>query len=255
MIKPKVVFGIPTEGHTPPESFQTIRQMCFRHGFLEAQGRFEFYDSTAGRMFTPMAREKIADTALAIDADYLFMIDDDMLAPKDLFERLQARNVDVIAPLAFTRNAPYLPVMYQTTKGWDPIMKQEYVINDWVRNWPRQKLVECDAVGFGAVLIKVSVLKKMKRPFFMCSSGTGEDIWFCHRAKEEAGARIFMDTTVELGHISSPIIVDTALHEAHNNPETLQKLYAPYKRFGVFEVSHEDPISQEQLKQPEVLAR
>src|SRR3990167_2706760 len=107
--KVKVVFGIPTEGHTPPESFQTIRQMCFRHGFLEAQGGFEFYDSTAGRMFTPMAREKIADTAIAIGADYLFMIDDDMLGPKDLFERLYARNVDVVAPLAFTRNDIDIP--------------------------------------------------------------------------------------------------------------------------------------------------
>lgn len=256
MAKCKVLFGIPTEGHTPPESFQKIRLMAFRHGFLQADSRgkdveFEFFDATSGRMFTPMARERLAERALAIGADYLFMVDDDMIAQADLFEKLYRHQVDIVAPLAFTRNSPYLAVLYSITEGWDPLMHRSFITSEWIKNWPRQKLVECDAVGFGAVLIKTSVLRKMSPPYFMCSSGTGEDIWFCHRAKKEAEAKVFMDTTVELGHIGAPVIIDTVMHDEHNNININEKLYGPYRKHGVYDVCHNEPVKSQD---PEVLA-
>lgn len=254
----KVAFGIPTEGHTPPESFQSLRLMCHRHGVLSAQSKaegrdeqFEFYDMTAGRMFTPMAREKLADQALAAGMDYLFMVDDDMLCPYNLFERLYSRKVDIIAPLAFTRNPPHLAVLYKITEGWDPIKRQQYCISEWIKNWPRNTVVECDAVGFGAVLIDMRVIRKLERPFFMCSSGTGEDVWFCHRAKKEAGARVFMDTTFEIGHIGAPIIIGTAEHDRLNDPKEAERIYGQYKKWGVYNVSHFDDAKSDE---PEVLA-
>lgn len=241
----RVVFGVPTEGHTQAEALQSLRLMCFHHGVLQAESKvlnkdvqFEFSDSTCGRMFTPFAREKMALDALANNADYLFMIDDDMLSPYDAFERLYRHDVDIVAALAFTRNPPYNAVLYQTKEGWDSTIHRKYVFTDWIRDWPRGKLVECDAVGFGCVLIKMDVIRKMARPYFMCSSGTGEDIWFCIRAKEQTGAKVFMDTTFEVGHMSSPIVVDTKLHDEHNDPEKMSRLYGPYKKFGVYNVSH-----------------
>lgn len=241
--KVKVVFGVPTEGHTPVEAFQSIRLMTFHHGVFQAESKnkdvcFEFYDRTVGRMFTPMAREVMADTAIKIGADYLFMIDDDMLAPPDLFDRLYKHDVDVVAALAFTRNPPFNAVLYEIREGYDPHLKRRYKLTQWIKAWPRGKLVECDAVGFGAVLIKVDVLRRMKPPYFMCSSGTGEDLWFCIRAKDEAGARIFMDTGTEIGHIGSPIVVTSELHEKHNDPKEMERIYGPYKKFGVHEVRH-----------------
>lgn len=239
----KVVFGVPTEGHTQAEALQSLRLMCFHHGKLEAESkdqavRFEFFDSTCGRMFTPFAREKIVTDALKLDADYVFMIDDDMIAPNDTFERLYRHQQDIVAALAFTRNPPYLAVLYQMREGWDGQLHRKYMYTDWIKNWPRGKLVECDAVGFGAVLIKTDILKRMTPPYFMCSSGTGEDIWFCTRAKQEAKAKVFMDTTFELGHLSSPILVDTRLHDEHNDPKVIDKLYGAYKRHGVYDVAH-----------------
>lgn len=241
----KVVFGVPTEGHTPVEAFQSIRLITFHHGVLQADSKaknlpvqFEFYDRTAGRMFTPMARELMAQTALQLGADYLFMMDDDMLAPADLFDRLYRHDVDVVAALAFTRNPPYSAVLYEVKEGYDPHLKRRYALTQWIKNFPKGKLVECDAAGFGAVLIKVDVLRNMKPPYFMCSSGTGEDIWFCMRAKQEARAKIFMDTSTEIGHIGSPIIVDSALNARHNDPEEMERIYGPYKKYGVYDVRH-----------------
>lgn len=255
----RVVFGVPTEGHTGPEALQSLRLMCFHHGVMQGRGdaegsevRYEFLDGTSGRMFTPMAREKLAIQAIESGADYLFMVDDDMVAPFDLYERLRRHSVDVVAALAFTRNPPFLAVLYETASGWDPVLKRGYYLTNWIRNWPRNKLVECDAVGFGAVLIKTAILKKMKPPYFMCSSGTGEDIWFCIRAKKEADARIFMDTSTEIGHIGSPVIIDSKMHDEANDPATSEKLYAIYKKYGVYDVSHWEPKVEE--GKPVVLA-
>ena len=179
----RVCIAIPNEGHTQVEAYAN-RLVNFMHlGKLEAEGvaykrptRFEFFFITLGRIFTPLAREEAADICIEADADYLYMIDDDMICPDDLFECLMIHNVDVVAPLAFTRNYPHHAVMYETTDGWDAVSQSSYFINHHVDEYPDNKLVECDAVGFGAVLIKRKVLEAIAKPRFMCSSGTGEDV-------------------------------------------------------------------------------
>lgn len=210
----RVAVSIPNMGYTQVEAYCN-RLVNFMHlGKLEKEGellqktpRFEFLFSVIGRIFTPVARDEAAKLALESDCDYLYMIDDDMLCPDDMFERLYAHNVDLIAPLAFTRNAPHKPVMYNIMEGYDTITKRDYFMNTVVMNYPKEQLVECDAVGFGAALIKIEVLKKMKAPYFMSTCGTGEDIFFCHKAKK-LGFRVFMDTSVKLGHLSHPLNVD-----------------------------------------------
>lgn len=77
-----------------------------------------------------------------------------------------------------------------------------------MKNYPREKIVECDAVGFGGVLIKTSILRSMKPPYFFSTTGSGEDIYFCMKARQEAGARIFMDTRIKLGHLGKPAVID-----------------------------------------------
>jgi hypothetical protein len=209
----KVLIAIPNEGHAPVEAYAN-RLTNFMHlGKLEASGaaaktspRFKFYFLTLGRIFTPLAREEAARMADESGMDYLFMIDDDMICPDDLFERLYRHDVDLVAPLAFTRNYPHKPVLYSILDGWDPVVQRDYFINHHIMNYPKDKLVECDAVGFGAALIKVDVIRGIEKPRFMCSSGTGEDILFCHKARK-AGFRVFMDTSTKLGHLSHPVNV------------------------------------------------
>ena len=73
---------------------------------------------------------------------------------------------------------------------------------------PKDTLTECDAVGFGGVMIKMDLIKKMRPPYFFSTTGSGEDIYFCTKAKKEANARVFMDTRVKLGHLGSPKLID-----------------------------------------------
>jgi len=223
--KIKVAVSIPNEGHTLCEAYDNRLEFCFHLGMLQAlshmgvhdyQGvkyefpddvEYEFYWSTVGRVLTPLARERRAEWALQTNMDYILFIDDDMILPMNMFEKLVRHNVDIVAPLAFMRNPPHKPVIYRVDEGYDPMMRMEYYITKVIENYPKDKLVECDAVGFGAALIKVDILRKMSKEWFMSTTKSGEDIWFCYKARQ-AGFRVYMDTSVKLGHLGNPPVIE-----------------------------------------------
>lgn len=216
----KVAIGIPNESQVQTEAYDNHLINAMRLGGMQERWRYEqrnpryeFSWFTAGRMLTQMAREKLMDIALQAEMDYLVMYDDDMMLPKDmvirLIEDMEAHpEIDILAPLAFMRSAPHYAVLYTVKEGFDAVRREEYFINHWVINYPKNKLVECDAVGFGAVIIKLSMVKKMQKPYFMSTSPTGEDILFCVNARKQADARVFMDTRIKLGHLGDPILLD-----------------------------------------------
>ncbi len=219
--------SIPTEGHTLPEAYdnhlvhaQRIGAWEERQKWEKKDPRFEIYWYTTGRLLTQMAREKLVEVALIGGMDFIIMYDDDMVLPPDfairMLEDMVAHpEIDVLGALAFMRNAPYYPVIYTVTDGYDPKTHQPYYFREFVKRYPKDTLVECDAVGFGGVCIRTSLLKRMKAPYFMSTTGTGEDIWFCYQAKKTVQARIFMDTRIKMGHLKNPEIVDEDYFDAY----------------------------------------
>lgn len=211
-----VLVGFPHEGMTGTEAYcnrlanmKHLGHLEERQKLLKLTPRFEFLQVVIGRMHVHVAREEMAKKAVEANADYLFMIDDDMTCPDDLFEKLYADDKDIVAPLAFTRNFPHKPVMYRCVEGWDSVSNCDTFTNFPIMNYPKDKLVQVDAVGFGAVLIKMEVIRKMKSPWFMNPYKTGEDINFCYEAKKY-GFSTWMDTRVKLGHVSHPVVVTEA---------------------------------------------
>jgi len=216
----KVTIAIPNEGLVHCEAYDNHLVSAMRLGGMQERWRYEqrnpryeFSWFTAGHMLTQMAREKLIQTAILAKTDFLIMYDDDMLLPPNMVIQLledmeQYPEIDVVAPLAFMRSPPHYAVMYTVKEGYDPVRKADYYLNQWVIKYPKDKLVECDAVGFGAVCIRMSMVKKMQRPYFMSTSATGEDILFCVNARKQANARIFMDTRIKLGHLGDPVIID-----------------------------------------------
>src|SRR5215467_5273286 len=92
----RVLVGLPHEGMTGSEAY-TNRLSNFKHlGFLESQGKFEFLQYTCGRMHVFFAREEMAKQAIATDCDYLYMTDDDMICPEDMFERLYEADKPIV---------------------------------------------------------------------------------------------------------------------------------------------------------------
>lgn len=206
--------------------------------YEKANPRYIFNFFSCGEIFIPFAREQLAKTAIDTGCDYLFMVDDDMLAPHDLFYRLVAHNKDIIAPLAFTRNAPHNPVIYEFIQGYDPVVMSDYSVPNIVKNYPRNSLVQCDAVGFGAALINTRVLKAMPVPWFMGTPGTGEDIAFCAKAGK-LGFETWMDTSVKLGHLSHPTIVTEEYSDNYNklSQEEKDRVYGQFQKYPSLEES------------------
>lgn len=232
----RVLLGIPTKGNTDPEAYDNRLELAMHIGNLQTLSstdnkeyggvkfdipdntEYQFSLSTIGNVFVAYARQQMADTAVNSGFDYLWMIDDDMICPPDLFELLVRHDVDVVAPLAFMRFFPHKPVIYNVAEGYDVVSKQHYYQNYLVDRYPKNQLVECDAVGFGSVLIKTSILEKIQKPWFMVMTGSGEDVHFCHQAKA-AGFRIFMDTATKLGHLGNRKKITEHTYEQANDTE------------------------------------
>lgn len=235
----RVLVGIPLKGHTPARSYHD-RMLMWKH--LGGQEAVDFYEKkdpryvfslgAVGEILVPYARERLAEAAVSSGCDYLFMIDDDMLAPPDLFYRLAAHDKDIVAALAFTRNPDHKPVIYETVEGFSHESGKSYGFTRFVNNYPRNKLVECDAVGFGAVLIKTSVFKKLPQPWFFGMERTGEDITLCVKAKKQ-GLGVFMDTSIKLGHLGANCIITEEYSDAWNKltPEEREKLYGRFDKY------------------------
>ncbi len=216
----KVGISVPNEAFVLPEAYENHILVAQHVGILEEKmrqegknPRYEFYRYSTGRLLTQMAREKMMRVALDQGMDFIIFEDNDMIYPLDVVEALledmeKHPEIDVLAPLAFMRRPPHYAVIYTVTEGYDGVEHLPYYINQFVKNYPENKLVECDAVGFGAACIRLSFVREnMKEPYFMSTTNTGEDIWFCVNAKKNGG-RVFMDTRIKLGHIKDPEVID-----------------------------------------------
>jgi hypothetical protein len=230
----RVLVGVPSWGVSPPEASEYRVNLAKYHAIWSANGNllrkiesldlgphgpemleavraeiprcdYVFDNCVVPDIIVQLARDRMCETAVNNGYDYVAMIDDDMNGPPDLWKRLLERDVDIIAPLMFMRSPEIIdgeeihhPVIYA--------MRGEWTGNNWdskstvVRSYPRDTLVEVDAVGFGAVLIKTSVLKEMKNGWFFNMHQTGEDVNFCIEAKKY-GFRVFCDTTIKLDHL------------------------------------------------------
>lgn len=231
-----VAVGICLKGHTPPKSYHDRMLMAFCMGEREAEERlknkiprYRFQWFFMGEIFIPFAREELARATLRYNCDYLFMVDDDMLAPFDLFYKLVESDKDIIAPLAFTRNPNHQPVCCITREGYDPASHQPYLFKDTIMSYPRDTLFQCDAVGFGAVLIKRKVLEGVPTPRFLNTSPTGEDILFCNEARKK-GFEVWMDSRIKLGHLGDTVVITEEYADKFNGLSEEERV----RKFGEY---------------------
>lgn len=241
----RVMICVPNEGHTLPEAYDNRLawaihigglQLASHLGIKEYDGikydypdgtEFKFYWGSVGRVLTPLARERLTEFALAANVDRILMIDDDMIIPMDLFERLYKHQVDIVGALAFMRVPPHQPVIFKFDEGWDPQQRLEYFVCNTIKNYPKNKLVQCDAVGFGAVLLKTDYIKKMQPPYFMSTTRMGEDILHCQKAAK-VGAKVYMDTSLKIGHIGIPKVIWEEDYEREFKTDELRKTHGDW---------------------------
>jgi len=145
------------------------------------------------------ARNELCRSALREGYDYVFFLDDDVLAPPYAIVNLMARNLPIISGMYFRRNPPHAPVAQIVNKDGMPRWLDEFKIGE---------LVEVCHVGAGCLLIQRNVFDKIGYPWFewLCDrydlpvpQRTSEDFTFCRKAKD-AGYKIIVDTSVQCIH-------------------------------------------------------
>jgi GT2 family glycosyltransferase len=203
-IKTTVVIGIPFHGDVDHEFISSILSINKPGG----NGAVVFA-KTVRTLISP-ARNLLAQAALDYDSQFLLFVDSDMVFESQCLMRLMQRacdpNISIIGGLALKRNAPFEPCIMNRKKG-----KWKYCQIPEVPG-----LYEVDAIGMAFTLIKTKVFKDLKKPYFYPDKeGLREDLNFCWNAKK-AGHRVFVDTTVQVGHLGERVMVDWHLKKMND---------------------------------------
>jgi len=167
-------------------------------------------------------RDKIVRRFLASDKDpqYLLFLDSDMTFPADLVQRLISWDLPVVGGLYFHRGTdrPFVfrEVGYRKDEWGREIRFHQYMMTEvyeflHAANLPLRnqavavnapnRLLQCDAIGTGAMLIHRDVIEAIDGPWFEYDKhAESEDLAFCRKARE-AGFDVHCDLGTICGHL------------------------------------------------------
>lgn len=190
-----------------------------------------------GRGWCPARRHTEAiDKALAWGADWICIFGADQSAPPDLLERLYARTLEgcpavcALVPSRgyFAQNAgskPFQPLAWRwkstpLTDGGRPVVRQyrsQELDGDMI------ELIEADGtlqpvhiIGSGCIMFSRDHILALKRPWFSeafnpetYARAATMDTRFAWRLIVEAGAPLWCDTSIKIGHLTDMMIDDS----------------------------------------------
>lgn len=151
------------------------------------------------------SRNKLAQYAVEMEADYILWLDSDMVFRPDTLERMmkvldEHEEIDILSGLYFKRGQPFTPVLFSKLEVVDGVLKFEDYLD------LPDELFEVAGCGFGCVLMRTECLldiaaQEQGGVWFTPKQNAGEDCSFCLRATEN-GYRIFCDPDIHLGHMA-----------------------------------------------------
>ena len=151
------------------------------------------------------ARNKISGAAIVGGAEWVWMVDTDMVFEPDTLIRLlqtaEEQDADFACGIYYQRKAPYNPCIYREIRAGDDAGADVY------KDYPRDSVFEIAGAGAGCVLIRTETIKKAWDTFgppWLPMTRLGEDISFCARMGE-IGARMVCDSRVKVGHIGEMV--------------------------------------------------
>lgn len=208
--KPRIVIGVPCYREVAPEILEDWMRFAYHCGRRLPQ--FDFFVAIKTKSEQFRARNAIVQAAQQMNADWLLMLDDDMVinadvtqgpsGAYDLIERLMAHDKDLCGALYFQRGgscAPVLMAKIPEAKGYRFLRDDELTGG----------LQRVDVAGGGCLLLKMRIFDRLKYPYFAPEHEFGTDIQLCQRATE-AGFEVWADTSVELGHLKNERAIVTS---------------------------------------------
>ena len=151
------------------------------------------------------ARTMIVEEALKAHADYVLMVDSDVVPPRDALVNLMEHDVEVC--LGYYAHQGRLDGTTCLCKPFRPNYDRQFDASELIGLRDAGKyLVRVKGGGLGCALIDMSVFDRIAFPWFefvTYADGHGvlsEDLYFCE-ACGRAGIEIYGDARVSCGHV------------------------------------------------------
>jgi len=197
--KKKILLAIPTNKYIEPETFKSIYDLIVPEN-VEITFQY-FYGYQIDQI-----RNLIAHWASHFD--YLFSVDSDIVLPNDTLVKMLNHNVDMVSGVYIQRkpDQEILEIYRKNHLGG--------VSNIPLTQLQPAGLHEIDGCGFGCVLVKSDVIRKIRYPQFVYKSAldhihtVSEDVYFCAKAQEK-GSKIYVDSTIICKHIGNTVFLPT----------------------------------------------
>ena len=205
----KILIAVPTFESIYPDTFQSIYE-------LDPNGHELMFRFVRG-YDCATARNKIAQTALDLEVDYVLMVDNDVVLPKDALINLTDDLKDVCLGYYAHRDVDNIYrgrtcvcKLYDSegTKYFNYPLESEYSaqeLND-LRDNGTNKL-QIHGGGMGCAFIKADLFRSLNYPWYdwvnYGDSNRGmlsEDLFFCELCRK-SNIPVYTDTRVGCGHI------------------------------------------------------
>ena len=186
----RVLLGVPYNKYVEPETYKSIYDLDIPASIdVEFQ---QFYGYNIEQI-----RNLIAHWA--VNYDYLFAVDSDIELPKDALTRLLAHDKDIVSGVYIQRKPGF-----EIVEAYKSTPSGGQVTIPWTELQP-PGLYEVVGCGFGCVLVKSEVLRKVGYPQFEYHMNPNltikqsEDVDFCTKARAK-GAKVFVDSSIVCNH-------------------------------------------------------
>lgn len=203
----KVLIAVPTYENIYPDTFKSIYEMD--------RGEHEFDFNFFRGYDVANARNQIGQATIDGGYDYVFMLDNDEIAPKDAVLNLieiEEAETDKGMAVGYTLTRPTGAVNQNGRTsvfkfgGRDYTVEKAYLAKEFIdlRDKGTYK-IQVRGSGLGSALIHRSVFERLKYPWFKWvtydnKTQLSEDLFFCEKFKH-LGVPIFVDTRVACGHV------------------------------------------------------
>lgn len=190
----KLLIAIPNYDAIRPEFYRSLTDL--EDKLREDQIWFERKLITGSMIHA--ARDRLAQHAVNKGFDEVLWIDDDMVFDRYLYDDLKMCGKDMVCGLFISRHYPYCSCIFSSL---DPVER--------ITEYPKDEAFRVAGCGFGAVLMKVQILKDIMVNYggrcFIPEPKLGEDCALCQRATN-LGYEIWCEPTARVGHVGTIVI-------------------------------------------------
>lgn len=107
------------------------------------------------------------------------------------------KGLDAVSGLYWTKCLPSRPMAYGDPKN-DVFDFRPISVGPAIQEG---RTIEVNGIAMGCAIFRKELFNRVSRPWFTTTAGATQDLYFCEKAKKEAGARFAVNCAVRVGHM------------------------------------------------------